>query len=311
MPATEFAPARKKARMFLTPSGNRSAPQKYTLSHTTPRVAGLLYAGSAFAGTFAFFAAFIIFLGNLPKASNPWLTPSADVGGGMAWPVALALNALLITIFCLQHSLMARAGAKRAIAAVMPEPLERATYVHAANVAGFLVILLWQPVTVVLWDIDSDFLKAVLWIAFGLGWLLLFVAALSIDLLELLGLRQAWAWFNRHQPAQLALKTNWLYRYIERPMYVGVLLGFWMTPYMTVAHAALAAQLTLYIAIAMSFERRDLRTRFGADYDRWRESHSARCIERWASSWSLSIGRANPRLCCGPSTKTKSDFSRP
>ncbi len=193
----------------------------------------------------------------------------------MAWPVALALNALLITIFCLQHSLMARAGVKRAIAAVMPEPLERATYVHAANVSGFLVILLWQPVPVVLWDIDSDFLKAVLWIAFGLGWLLLFVAALSIDLLELLGLRQAWAWFNRHQPAQLALKTNWLYRYIEHPMYVGVLLGFWMTPYMTVAHAALAAQLTLYIAIAMSFERRDLRTRFGADYDRWRESQGA------------------------------------
>jgi protein-S-isoprenylcysteine O-methyltransferase Ste14 len=258
--------------MFPTPSITRPMPQVRLRRDTALRVAGLLYAASAFAGTFAFFTTFIVFLGNLPKASSPWLVPSADVGSGMAWPLAVAWNALLITIFCLQHSLVARAGVKRAIAAVMPEPLERATYVHAANIAGILVILLWQPVPVVLWDIDNDILKTVLWIAFGIGWLLLFVAALSIDLLELLGIRQAWAWFSRRQPAPLVLKTNWLYRYIEHPMYVGVVLGFWMTPLMTVGHAALAAQLTLYIAIAMSFERRDLRGRFGAPYDLWRES---------------------------------------
>lgn len=250
-------------------------PHRASLQDTALRVAGLVYAASAFLGTFAFFTAFIVFLGNLPKASEPWIVPSADVGGGMAWPLALAWNALLITIFCLQHSLMARTGVKRAIAAVMPEPLERATYVHAANIAGFLVILLWQPVPAVLWDIDNNILESVLWIAFGIGWVLLFVAALSIDLLELLGMRQAWEWFNRRQPTPLKLKTNWLYRYIEHPMYVGVVLGFWMTPFMTVGHAALATQLTLYIAIAMSFERRDLRTRFGADYDVWRESHGS------------------------------------
>lgn len=261
--------------MFLTPSTSRPINEKGPFKNTALRVAGLVYAALAFLGTFAFFTAFIVFLGNLPKASEPWLVPSADVGGGMAWPLALAWNALLITIFCLQHSLMARTGVKRVIAAIIPEALERATYIHAANIAGFLIILLWQPVPLVLWDIDHGILETMLWVAFGSGWLLLFVAALSIDLLELLGMRQTWAWFNRRQPTPLKLKTNWLYRYIEHPMYVGVVLGFWMTPYMTVGHAALAALLTLYIAVAMGFERHDLRTRFGADYDVWRESHGS------------------------------------
>jgi methanethiol S-methyltransferase len=256
--------------MFL-PTSNTPRTALGPHWNVTVRIAGLLYAIAAFVGTFAFFAAFIAFLGNLPKASNPWLTPSVDVGSGWPWPLALAWNALLVTIFCLQHSLMARTGFKRAVAAVIPVPLERATYVHAANLAGFLVIALWQPVPVVLWDIENDALKTALWIAFGTGWLLLFVAALSIDLPELLGLRQAWAWFRQRRPEPLTLKTNWLYRYIQNPMYVGVVLGFWMTPLMTIGHAALAVQLTLYILIAMLFERLDLRVRFGADYDRWRE----------------------------------------
>jgi protein-S-isoprenylcysteine O-methyltransferase Ste14 len=257
---------------------------------------------AAFVGTFAFFAAFIAFLGNFPKASNPWLAPSADVGVGTAWPIALAWNALLITIFCLQHSLMARTGVKRAIAAVMPQALERATYVHAANITGFLIILLWQPIPAVLWDIDNDTLKAVLWTAFGIGWLLLLVAALSIDLLELLGMRQAWAWFNLRQPAPLVLKKNWLYRYVEHPMYVGVVLGFWMTPFMTVGHAALAAQLTLYIGIAMSFERRDLRTRFGKDYDLWRESQGAAELPEFVRAIAAELGRRYAPLAREPLT---------
>src|SRR5690606_22661926 len=96
-----------------------------------------------------------------------------------------------------------------------------------------LFILLWQPVPIVLWHFDNDAIQAVLWTAFGLGWLLLFAAAFAIDIFELLGLRQAWAWYQRRTPSPLTLKTNWLYRYVEHPMYVGVVLGFWMTPHMT------------------------------------------------------------------------------
>ncbi len=218
----------------------------------------------------AFFTTFILFLGNLPKLSDPWLRPSVDVGSTIRPELALLWNAALILLFCLQHSLMARASVKRAIAVLLPVPLERATYVHAANLAGFLIMFLWQPVPLVLWHVENQALEAVIWTAFGAGWLLLFAAAVSIDMAELLGVRQAWDWFQGHSPQPLALKINWFYRYLEHPMYVGVILGFWMTPHMTLGHAALAVQLTLYIGVAMRYERRDLRKRFGQDYEAWR-----------------------------------------
>jgi protein-S-isoprenylcysteine O-methyltransferase Ste14 len=232
---------------------------------------GLLYAVTAALGTVAFFTTFIFFLGNLPKASRPWLEPSADVGHAAVSPVlALCSNALLLILFSLQHSLMARPAVKRLVESLVPPPLERATYVHAANLAGFLVILLWQPVPLVLWRVENELFETVLWIGFAAGWLLLVAAALSIDILELLGIRQAWHWFRGQAPPPLRLKTSRLYGYLEHPMYVGVILGFWMTPYMTLGHAALAAQLSLYIALAVGYERRDLQARFGEDYDRWR-----------------------------------------
>jgi hypothetical protein len=114
---------------------------KRSLSPPLPRpygFLGLLYAGTAFAGTFVFFAAFIVFLGNLPKKGAPWMVPSADVGAGQGQAVSLLWNAALIFLFCLKHSLMARTRVKRMLAAVIPAELERATYVHAANLTGLL-----------------------------------------------------------------------------------------------------------------------------------------------------------------------------
>jgi protein-S-isoprenylcysteine O-methyltransferase Ste14 len=240
---------------------------------TWARALGLFYGASAFLGTWVFFTWFVIFLGNLPKRHEPWISPTVDVAAGTELtPLAAALaNAALLSLFCLQHSLMARPRFKRALAAHLPPALERATYVHAANLTGFLFLALWTPIDGTLWSIENDAVKAVIWMAFGTGWLILFLAALSIDVTELLGLRQAWRWSHGLPHAPLALKTSWLYRYLEHPMYVGVLLGFWMTPHMTVGHALLASQLTLYIALAMSYERRDLTERFGAAYLRWRD----------------------------------------
>lgn len=241
-----------------------------------PRFAtlGLIYAIAAAIGTIAFFAFFIIFLGNFPKTSQPWLVPSADVGPGIAPLLSLILNFALVAVFSLQHSVMARPAVKGLISKIVPPALERATYVHAANLTGFLIIILWQPVPIVLWDIENDAFETLLWLGFAGGWLLLFAAAIAIDIFELLGLSQAWHWSRGRKPPALMLKTKFLYRVVEHPMYVGVMLGVWMTPYMTLGHAALAMQLSLYIAIATAYERRDLQTRFGAKYYLWRLGHS-------------------------------------
>ena len=235
------------------------------------RALGLGYALAAFAGTWVFFTWFVVFLANLPKRADPWVVPSIDVGGTADHPaLALLFNVGLISLFCLQHSVMARPAFKRLIARLIPQALERATYVHAANVTGILLLLLWMPMPELLWSIEDETAKTAIWIAFGAGWLLLFLGAVSLDIFELLGLRQAWYWFSAQSHRPLALKTAFLYRYIEHPMYVGVLLGVWMTPHMSVGHALLASTFTIYIAIAMIYERRDLQARFGSAYLKWR-----------------------------------------
>ena len=246
---------------------------------------GFLFGATAFAGTWVFFIWFVIFLGNLPKRSHPWIEPTVDVGAATLSPlVAAVANSLLLTVFCLQHSVMARPAFKRWLGSVMPPHLERATYVHAANFAGFLFLAFWTPIPAVVWSIENDAAQALIWFGFGLGWLILLLAALAMGVTELLGLRQAYAWSLGRPMAPLKLKTSWLYRYFEHPMYVGVLLGFWMTPHMTVGHALLATQLTLYIAIALHYERRDLVARFGPRYLAWRSEARRPALPRPATA---------------------------
>lgn len=235
---------------------------------------GLAYAILAFVGTWTFFTWLVVFLGNFPERSDPWLVPSVDVGAVRDPAFAIIANLGLIAIFCLQHSLMARPAFKRRLTTLIPAQLERATYVHAANIAGFLLLYFWTPIPAMLWNVESPVVETAIWIAFGAGWLILFIAALSIDLFELLGLKQAWSWYRGRNRQPLVLKTSWLYRYLEHPMYVGVLLGFWMSPNMSVGHALLAFAFTAYIAVAMFFERRDLQAKHGRSYIDWREGRT-------------------------------------
>jgi protein-S-isoprenylcysteine O-methyltransferase Ste14 len=260
MAIADARPAR--ARSFTSDAGAR--PLRGWL--------GLLYSLTAFAGTWTFFAAFVIFLCNAPDRDAPWLMPSVDVGEAWPLPVAALINVGLIALFGLQHSLMARPALKRYWAGLVPPGLERATYVHAANVAGFAIIAFWQPIPATLWDISWQPAEAVLWVLFVAGWLLLFSAALSFDVLELLGVRHAWAQFGGKPPPLPSLKTGWLYAYVPHPMYVGLLLGVWATPDMSAGHALLAAGFTIYILLALGYEERDLAARFGGAYRSWRSA---------------------------------------
>jgi protein-S-isoprenylcysteine O-methyltransferase Ste14 len=144
--------------------------------------------------------------------------------------------------------------------------------VHAANAAGFAIMLCWQPIPATLWDVNWQPAETLLWVLFGAGWLLLFSAALSFDVLELLGVRHAWARFRGKPPPAPSLKTGWLYAYVPHPMYVGLLLGVWAAPDMSVGHALLAAGFTAYILLALGYEERDLAARFGGAYRTWRSA---------------------------------------
>lgn len=243
---------------------------RLTLVDRAARLAGLAYAHLAFLLTFAFFACFIIFLGNLPKPSKPWLDPTVDIGGSLDLFAAALVDIGLVALFGLQHSLMARPGFKAWWTRIVPKGLERSTYVMAASLVGFIMMAFWQPIPIAIWHVSGP-AAVPFWVLFAVGWTILLSAGISFNLFELLGVRQAWAWYHGKPTPPLTLKTHWLYDWMRHPMYVGVLLGLWMTPHMTVGHALMAASFTLYILIAMRYEERDLNANFGASYQAWRE----------------------------------------
>ena len=233
------------------------------------RAAGLAYGWLAFAMTFAFFAHLVIFLGNMPSLSQPWVNPSVDVGPAGTPFVAALIDLGLVALFGLQHSAMARPRFKAWWTRMVPQGLERSTYVMAASLVGFIMVAFWQPIPLVIWDV-SGLGETVMWSLFGIGWALLLASGISFNLFDLLGIRQARAWYRGRPTPPLTLKTNWLYDWMKHPMYAGVLLGLWMTPHMTVGHALMAGGFTLYILIAMRFEERDLSRNFGDAYQAWR-----------------------------------------
>jgi methanethiol S-methyltransferase len=233
---------------------------------------GLLFAWSGVAIMWAFWICFIIFLASPKGLFAAWPLPTVDRGGSAHSLAAALIDLGLIALFGLQHSLMARPWFKEQVMAPLPAVFQRCTYVHMANLVLFALILLWQPIPIDLWNVQTRLLQNLIWLSFAAGWVILFLGAWSFGMRDLLGLEQMRAWVANEAPPQPRLKTGWLYRWLRHPMYVGVLLGVWATPRMTVGHALLALGLTGYVLIALRYEERDLRSQFGARYSRWREA---------------------------------------
>ena len=224
------------------------------------RLLGLIYTVIGFAVTHALFCVFIVFLLNIytyPAVSGP--AQSSAVA-------ATAINLILIAQFGLQHSGMARNGVKRIVARFLPEPLERATYVHVANMCLALLLFGWQPVGGLVWHVENDLWRTAIWMLFTLGWALSFAGSLLIDHLQLLGMRQAWAWYKGETYTLRPFQQHWLYDMVRHPIQLGLILAFWATPDMTLGHLLLAGGLSVYILIGTVFEERDLVATFGASY---------------------------------------------
>ena len=239
------------------------------------RMLGLAYAWAGILIMWAFWVSFVIFLAQ-PKALLAWWPlPTVDRGGWIENELAAAaIDLVLIALFGLQHSVMARPWFKAWWAANTPPAFERCTYVHMANIALFALILFWQPLPIVLWEISAGGVREAVWALFALGWVILLAGGWSFGMSELLGLDQMRRWASGRPPKQPGLKTGQLYQWVRHPMYVGVLLGVWVTPTMTFGHALLAMGLTAYVLIAMRYEERDLTQRFGTSYRRWRAQNA-------------------------------------
>lgn len=196
---------------------------------------------------------------------------SVDAGGPVISPVlALLVDAVLLAIFALQHSIMARPWFKRLWTRVIPEPVERSTYVLASCLVMGLLYWQWRPIPVEVWSVSHGLLRVVLWGLFAAGWLLILVSSLQISHLELFGLKQVWRNWRQVQLRSEPFAEPVLYRIVRHPLYVGWLLTFWATPRMTVGHLVFAMITTGYILVAIRFEERDLRVRH-PEYETYRQ----------------------------------------
>ena len=232
------------------------------------RILSFIYGVLAHAGFLVTFAYLVGFLANfaVPK--------SIDSGEAGPFGLALLVNVLLLAIFGIQHSVMARPGFKQWWTRIVPKHIERSTYVMISNLLVALLVWQWQPMVGVVWNVDHPVGKLILWGLFGLAWVILVLASFMINHFDLFGTRQVYLYLRGRECSQLKFETKGFYKYIRHPLMLGWIVGFWSTPQMTVGHLVFAIGTTLYILIAIQIEERDLLRFHGEAYESYRRQVS-------------------------------------
>jgi protein-S-isoprenylcysteine O-methyltransferase Ste14 len=221
-----------------------------------------LVAYVTFLGAFVYAIAFVTGL-PVPK--------TIDIGQGAPLIEALVVNVLLLSLFALQHSIMARQGFKRWWARFVPSAIERSTYVLLASLALILLMWQWRPITNVVWQIaDPNLALGVQALSF-VGWGIVLLSTFLINHFELFGLQQVIMNFANRSAGEPRFKSPMLYKFVRHPIYLGFIIAFCAAPTMTLGHLLFAAVTTAYIFVGIALEERDLTSLFGDEYRRYRD----------------------------------------
>lgn len=199
-----------------------------------------------------------------------------DINGGVetALSSAILINVILLSLFAIQHTIMARPAFKQWWTRVIPEPAERSTFVLAASLLLLLLFWQWRPLPAPVWEVENVAGRTILTAIALLGWGIVFYSSFLIDHFDLFGLRQSWLYFKGKPYTHHPFTARSLYKYLRHPLMLGFLLAFWSTPEMTQGHLLFAVVTTGYIFFGIYIEERDLLAHLGEDYATYRETTS-------------------------------------
>jgi protein-S-isoprenylcysteine O-methyltransferase Ste14 len=224
----------------------------------------LLYGVVCYVIFFITFLYAIGFMGNLVVPKSIDAVPTAPL------LTALIVNTLLLGLFAVQHSVMARPAFKKWWTGLTSPHNERSTYVLLSSIALIILFRYWQPMGGVIWSLESGPAVTLMWAGFAFGWGLVLVSTFLINHFDLFGLRHVWLYFRGEPYTNLRFSTPGPYKLVRHPLYVGWIFAFWCTPIMTIAHLFFAVVTTIYILLAIQWEEKDLIDVHGEDYKNYK-----------------------------------------
>ena len=210
-----------------------------------------------------FFVTFLYAIGFL----GGFLVPTSldGLADANTWQ-ALAIDLGLLSLFAVQHSVMARPGFKAALTRYWPAQIERSLYVAMSALALYVLYRFWLPMPTMVWTIELEVARMIVWVIAGLGWTIVLFATFLLNHFELFGLRQIWHDLTSQEMPSSSFRTPLFYKLVRHPIYTGFLIAFWATPDLSVGHLLFNLGMTAYILIGVRYEERDLKADLGQAY---------------------------------------------
>jgi protein-S-isoprenylcysteine O-methyltransferase Ste14 len=229
------------------------------------RILGFIYGVIAYAGFMAWMVYMIGFLGHFPVPKSVDSGPVGSIG------MAILLNILIVFIFGVQHTIMARPAFKQWWVKIIPKALERSTFVFITDIIMWVLIWQWRPIEGVIWHVDNAVVANTLIGISVVGWLVVVLSSFMINHFELLGLEQVWHYLRDTEPKKMTFKLRGFYKHVRHPLMLGFLVFFWVTPNMTASHLCFAIMFTIYVLIGTRFEERDLMKDHPEEYGKYKD----------------------------------------
>lgn len=224
------------------------------------KAVSLLY---SFMCYFVFFGTFLYtigFAGNLVVSKTIDSTPQVPLFK------AFLIDAALLLLFTLLHSIMLGATFKKWWTTLVSPHIARRTYVLLASLCLLLLMWQWQPIGGAVWSVENEMAKTVLHVTYLIGWAVVLVSIFLINHRNLFSMRQVTLLLSDKPYRSLTLRVPLFHRLVRYPLYVGFLTAFWSAPVMAAVHLLVAVLTTSYILTAILLEERNLQLNFERRY---------------------------------------------